>query len=454
MSGRILVVDDDADMVELLVETLETAGHTVASATGAAGALAVLDAGPMDVVLTDLHMRGMSGLELSAEVQARFPELPVIVLTGFGTMSAAVEAMRAGVYDFLAKPVELEQLELSVARALRHRRLTREVQQLRKTQRASHPGGIVGESAAMSGLYALLPRAAQADVPVLINGETGTGKELVARALHEGSRHPDAPFVAINCSALPEHLLESELFGHVRGAFTDARTERRGLFVEAGSGMLLLDEVAELPLALQPKLLRVLQEGRVRPVGSDREVPVSCRVVAATHRDLQAEVRAGRFRSDLYYRLAVLRLVIPPLRERAGDVLLLAQHFLDKAEARTGRRILGITTSVARALVAWHWPGNVRELENCIEAAVALTVHDRLVLADLPPELRAGVGPADVGVSPGFGLVALDEMERQHIAAVLDAVEGNKKEAAAILGIDRRTLYRKLERFGEGDEGR
>lgn len=259
--------------------------------------------------------------------------------------------------------------------------------------------------------------------------------------------------IAINCSALPEHLLESELFGHVRGAFTDARTERRGLFVEAGSGTLLLDEVAELPLALQPKLLRVLQEGRVRPVGSDREVPVSCRVVAATHRDLQAEVRAGRFRSDLYYRLAVLRLMIPPLRERAGDVLLLAQHFLDKAEARTGRRILGITTSVARALVAWHWPGNVRELENCIEAAVALTVHDRLVLADLPPELRAGVAPADVGVSPGFGLVALDEVERQHIAAVLDAVEGNKKEAAAILGIDRRTLYRKLERFGEGEDG-
>ncbi len=448
MTGQILVVDDDKQMLDLLRESLECAGHTVLVAESGEVALGQLAAHAIDVVLTDLRMRGMSGLELSAEIQAREPDVPVIVLTGFGSMESAIAAMRAGVYDFLAKPVGLEQLELSVDRAVRHRRLTQEVQRLRQATHAGNPGGIIGESPSMKALYDLLPRAARADVPVLITGETGTGKELVARALHNGSGHSKGPFVAVNCAALPPQLLESELFGHVRGSFTDARSDRRGLFVQAGTGTILLDEVGELPLHLQPKLLRALQEQRIRPVGADKEVQIQCRILAATHRDLRMEVESGRFRSDLYYRLAVLRVGLPPLRDRGSDVLLLAQAFIEKAANRTGRRVLGMSTPVARALVGWSWPGNVRELENCIEAAVAMTEHDRLILADLPPELReVTLGDATTELSPG--LLPLAEIERSHIHRVLDAVDGNKKDAARILGIDRRTLYRKMERWGE-----
>ncbi|MCB9764490.1 MAG: sigma-54-dependent Fis family transcriptional regulator [Alphaproteobacteria bacterium] len=455
MNGHILLVDDDAAMVRLLVETMQAAGHRATGASSGDEALEVLAETPVDVVVTDLRMKGMTGLQLSAEIQARYPELPVIVLTAFGSISAAVEAIRTGVYDFLSKPVEIEPLELSVTRALQHRRLHEEVRRLRRSLRGQPRTDIVGNSPAMRAIFDLLPRAARADVPVLIAGETGTGKELVARALHEGSPRAPHPFVAVNCATLPEPLLESELFGHVRGAFTDARTDRRGLFVECGEGTLLLDEIGDLPLALQPKLLRALQESRVRPVGSDREVPVRCRVLAATNRDLRAEVQAGRFRSDLFYRLAVVRITLPPLRDRAGDVLTLAQHFLEKAAARSGRRVLGLTTAAARALVSYDWPGNVRELENCIAGAVALTEHDRLVLADLPREVREGVIEEQSPDGLAYGLVSMAEVERRHILGVLAAVEGNKAEAARILDIDRRTLYRKLERYGEldGDEG-
>jgi DNA-binding NtrC family response regulator len=450
MNGRILVVDDDRAMLDLLRETLEAAGHAVTTVSSGEAAMASLAQAQPDVVLTDLRMRGMSGLDLSAQVQAAAPDVPVVVLTGFGTMSAAIDAIRAGVYDFLAKPVELEQVELSIARALQHRRLTQEVKRLRQSAASQAKGDLIGTSPAMARVYEVLPRAARSDVPVLISGETGTGKELIARALHRGSPRAEAPFVAINCAALPEALLESELFGHVKGAFTDARQARKGLFVEAGNGTLLLDEVGELPLALQPKLLRVLQEGRVRPVGADKEVPIHCRVLAATHRDLRTEAQANRFRGDLYYRLAVVRLSLPPLRERAGDVLLLAQHFLERAARRSGRTVRGLTTPVARALTAWHWPGNVRELENCIEGAVALTEHDRIVLADLPREVREGAG--DTGEDPGRGpLLPLAAVERRHILRVLDACDGNKQDAARLLGIDRRTLYRKLERW-DADE--
>ncbi|MCB9743936.1 MAG: sigma-54-dependent Fis family transcriptional regulator [Alphaproteobacteria bacterium] len=456
MRGTVLFVDDDEAMVSLLVDSMLAAGYDAHGASSGQEALSRLAKLRADAVVTDLRMKGMSGLELCAALRDHYPDLPVILLTAFGDIATAVEAIRTGVYDFLSKPVEMEQLELRVGRAVEHRRLHDEVRHLRRSLQEQPRADIVGNSPAMRQVFDLLPRAARSDVPVLISGETGTGKGLVARALHEGSPRASQPFVAVNCAALPEPLLESELFGHVRGAFTDARHDRRGLFVDAGGGTLLLDEMGELPLALQPKLLRVLQEGKVRPVGSDKEVAVRCRVLAASNRDLRQEVQSGRFRGDLYYRLAVVRITLPPLRDRAGDVLTLAQHFLERAARRSGRRILGITTPVARALVGHSWPGNVRELENCIEGAVALTEHDRLVLADLPEEVRGqgeALGEPELGEA-GPEPMTLAEVERRHIERVLDFVAGNKAEAARILDIDRRTLYRKLERFEEeGGEG-
>jgi len=326
---------------------------------------------------------------------------------------------------------------------------------LRRQARISRDSnGIVGDSLAMRRVLELVPRAARSDVSVLVTGETGTGKELVARALHAASPVRSGPFVPVNCAAIPEALIESELFGHTRGAFTDAKTTRKGLFVEANGGTLFLDEVGELPLTLQPKLLRALQEQRVRPVGADSEVEVSCRVVSATNRELRAAADAGRFRADLFYRLAVIRVELPPLRTRARDVLLLAQRFIDRATNRTGRGVLGMTTPVARTLLAYAWPGNVRELENCIERAVALTEHDRLVLADLPDEVRRTPRVVDeIDDDDPARLPTIAELEQRHIGRVLDAVDGNKSIAARILGVDRRTLYRKLERYdADADE--
>ncbi len=447
MSTSIFVVDDDAAMGALLEEGLAERGYAVRAFGGGEAVLRALDEDEPDVLITDLRMAGMDGLALTREVVRRRPDLPVVLLTAFGDLDAAVGAIRAGAWDFLSKPVDFDTLAIAVDRAARHHALRREVRRLRRHRREDDAlPGVIGDSPPMRRAAELVRRAARTDAPVLLVGETGTGKELFARALHALSDRADQPFVPVNCAAIPEHLVESELFGHVRGAFTDARTARRGLFVEAGRGTIFLDEIGELPLAVQPKLLRVLQEGRVRPVGADREVPVACRVVAATNRDLGQAVAEGSFRSDLFYRVAVIRLALPPLRQRAGDILLLARHFVERAAARTGRPVQGFTTPVAQALLAWPWPGNVRELENCMERAVALTAHDRIVLDDLPEEMRA---PARVpeAAPAEEPLLPLAEVERRHIERVLAAVGDNKVMAARVLGLDRRTLYRKLERY-------
>ena len=448
MKGRILVVDDERSMCELLEATLGQRGYEIVSCLSGRQALDVLGHEAIDTILTDLNMKGMSGIELCLEIGQTRPDLPVVVLTAFGSMETAVEAIRAGAYDFVTKPVETEVLELVIERALTHRRLSAEVHRLREAALDSRSfAGLIGESAPMRRVFDLLPRIGRADVPILIVGETGTGKELVARALHDRSSRADGPFVALNCAAMPEALLESELFGHVRGAFTDAKRSKSGLFVDAAGGTLFLDEVGELALPLQPKLLRALQERRVRPVGGTAEVEVNCRILAATNRDLKDEITEGRFREDLFYRLNVIQLDLPPLRVRAGDILLLAQHFLERAARRSGRAVAGLSTPVARALLAHSWPGNVRELENCVERAVALTEHDRLILADLPEPIRRLRGLP--GEDSSVRLLPLELVERQHILGVLDAVDGNKSSAAQILGVDRKTLYRKLERYVE-----
>jgi len=450
----VLLVDDDLELRELLREQLDATGdYAVVGAGNANEALGALAAQPIDVVVTDLRMPGTSGTQLCREIVRLFPNVPVLLMTAFGSLDAAIEAIRAGAYDFLTKPFEPERLELSLHRALADRSLRDEVRELRR-RTGKRPGhaGMVGTSAPMERLYDLIDRVGHSQASVLILGESGTGKELVARALHERSNRAAEPFIAFNCAAMPEALLESELFGHEKGAFTDARTARRGLLREAEGGTVFLDEIGDLSPTLQPKLLRVLQEKRLRPVGGDREVEVDVRVLAATHHDLRTEVEAGRFRADLYYRLGVITIDVPPLRDRGDDVLLLAEVFLDEIAVRERSDPPEITDDVARRLLSYSWPGNVRELHNCMERCVALAGEGGVILPEyLPAELLEGPDESGLAESaegePRF--LSLDEVERRHILRVVDAVDGNKSKAARILGIDRKTLHARLARYGE-----
>lgn len=450
MKPQILVVDDDRGMCELLEFGLAKRGFDIRSTTEPRKVLDLLQQGALEAVVTDLNMPGKNGIELTRQVVGNRPDLPVIVITAFGNMESAVEAMRAGAYDFVTKPLEVDALALVLQRAIQHRALREEVKLLRRAVAAAKgPDQLIGESQEMRQVFDLLARIAEADVSILVLGESGTGKELVARSLHANSPRKDQPFVAVNCSSLPEALLESELFGHTRGAFTDARSPRRGLFQQAHGGTLFLDEIGDLPLSLQPRLLRALQERKVRPVGSDSEVDVDVRVLAATNQDLDRAVAEKLFRGDLFYRLNVVQMRLPPLRARGNDVLLLAQHFLDQAAARQNKRVERLSAKAAERLLAYSWPGNVRELQNCIERAVALTAYDQIGIDDLPERVRDH-RPSQILLASDHPseLVTMEEIERRYILRVLDVVGGNKSLAAQILGFDRRTLYRKLERYG------
>ena len=450
MKPQILVVDDDRGMCELLELGLARRGFQVRWTTEPRKVLELLQQDFYEAVVTDLNMPGQDGIELTRQLVGNRSDLPVIVITAFGSMESAVEAMRAGAYDFVTKPLEVDSLALVLQRAVQHRALREEVKLLRRAVAASHGvDNMIGESSEMRRVFNLLSRVAEADVSVLVLGESGTGKELVARAVHTRSQRKDGPFIAVNCSALPEALLESELFGHTRGAFTDARSPRRGLFQQAHGGTLFLDEIGDLPLSLQPRLLRALQERKVRPVGSDTEIDIDVRVLAATNQDLESAVSEKLFRGDLYYRLNVVQVRLPPLRARGNDVLLLAQHFLRQTAARLDKHVERMSPSVAERLLAYSWPGNVRELQNCIERAVALTAYDQLGVDDLPEKIR-DYRPSQVLLASDHPseLVTMDEIERRYILRVLDVVSGNKSLAAQILGFDRRTLYRKLERYG------
>jgi two-component system response regulator AtoC len=452
MSYRVLVVDDDSSLCETLELALGRRGYRTASRTVAADALAALAAEEFDVVVTDLNMRGTGGIELCERIVANRPDIPVIVLTGFGSLETAVGAIRAGAYDFISKPVELDVLAIAINRAAKHRELREEVRRLRQeVVRTGPPDEFVGQSTAMRVVYEMVERVADSDTTVFVTGESGTGKELVARALHRRSRRRERPFVAINCAAMPEGLLESELFGHTKGAFTDAKNDQPGLFQQADGGTLFLDEIGDMPLALQPKLLRVLQDRSVRPVGARTWAPIDVRLITATNRDLESAIEEGGFREDLYYRINVVHVDLPPLRSRAGDVLPLAQHFLRQFAARADKNMGGISPAAAERLVAYSWPGNVRELQNCIERSVALARYDHIATDDLPEKIRvyrsshvivAGDDPAE--------LVRMEELERRYIARVMEAVGGNKTAAARILGLDRKRLYRMLDRLGIG----
>ncbi len=450
MKSRILVVDDDPAMCQLLEARLSKRGYKVTSTPGAEEAELVLGNEDFDVVVTDLNMPVHSGLWLCERIVANRPEVPVIVLTAFGSMQTAVSAIRAGAYDFVTKPIEIDVLCIAMDRAANHRRLSAEVKRLERAVQADRGKrcSILGDSAPIRMVHDLIDRVAGVDSSVLVTGESGTGKELVARAVHDRSERRAAPFVAVNCAALPEALLESELFGHAKGAFTDAKAARTGLLLQAQGGTIFLDEIGEMPLPIQPKLLRVLQDRRVRPVGSDREVPFDARLVTATNRDLETLVEQGRFREDLLFRINVIRIELPPLRSRGGDILLLARHFLAQFAERMHKPVVGISEAAAERLLSYAWPGNVRELQNCVERAVALTRFEMLLVEDLPDKLRTYRSePVVIAGDDPSEILPMDEVEKRYIAKALAAFGGNKALAARALGFDRKTLYRKIERY-------
>ncbi len=444
VKGRLLIVDDDDETAELLAEALGVHGHECVPCTSSAQALARLRHDDIDLVITDVQMEGMSGIDLCKEIRSAHPNLSTIVVTGHGSIEIAIEAIRAGAYDFVLKPISVDALQIAVTRALDYKALQNEVRRLRRRVDATIDG-IVGDSPAIRELTSLITQVAENDATVLITGESGTGKELVARAIHAQSSRKNEPFVAVNCAAMPASLLESELFGHVRGAFTDAKKSRPGLILQAGGGTLFLDEIGEMPAEMQAKLLRVLQERTVRPVGGDTEVPFEARLVTATNRDLDHEVAEKRFREDLFYRINVVHLAVPPLRNRQADILALAQHFLRKIAERTGKNVEGLMPEAAQRLIDYDWPGNVRELENCMERAVALTRTSEIAADSLPEKIknhqscRMVVDAADPSE-----LITLAEMEMRYVRRVLAACVGNKTQAARILDIDRRSLYRRL----------
>jgi two-component system, NtrC family, response regulator AtoC len=444
---QILAVDDDSVACDLLREVLEQEGYAVNTATTGQAALQLVREVPFDLALIDIRMPDISGIEVLKALKRANPQMPVLMLTAYSSMDTTIEAIREGAYDYLSKPCKMEELTITVKRALEQYQLLRENQYFRQELREKYKfENIVGTTPAMLAVYKTVARLVDSKATVLIEGESGTGKELIARAIHFNGSRAERPFVAVECASLAESLLESELFGHVRGAFTGAVETKRGLFEIADGGTIFLDEIAEISLGLQAKLLRVLQEHEIRRVGGTQPIQLDVRVIAATNKNVEALVKAGRFREDLFYRLNVVMLHLPPLRQRQEDIPLLANHFLRKYSEVNHKLISHITPEAMASLCAYHWPGNVRELDHTIERAVTLTMNNALLPADLPPRLQQQTDVLHLGTA--HPLLTLEELEKQHIQTVLHATEGNKKRAAQILGINRRSLYRMAKRYG------
>lgn len=444
--GAVLIVDDDEDLRETVSDLLKDRGHQVTTAANGTEALARLKEADYTAVLTDLRMKGVEGLELLSWIKRLYPDIGVVLMTAFGSVETAVEAMKHGASDYLTKPVKKDELLRVIERVIREAFLRREVGRLRKEVHKEYSfHQILGKSKPMQALFDLIKRVADSPTNILITGESGTGKELVAKAIHYNSDRKGSSFVPVNCAAIPEQLLESELFGHVRGAFTDAKMDKRGLFEEAQKGTLFLDEISELPLILQAKLLRAIQEKEIRRVGATKSVAVDVRVIVATNLNLAEEVKAKRFRDDLYYRLNVIELKLPPLRERREDIPLLVEAFLHKCGQARGKSVKAVGESALAMLIDYDWPGNVRELENVIERAVTLSRGDKILPDDLPAPIQGSRGDRRILDDAAEKTLPLHEVEKEYIRKILEKTGGNKYRAAHLLGIDRKTLYRKLD---------
>jgi two-component system response regulator HydG len=451
--NRVLIVDDDPGHLATLKTIIRSWGYKVETAEDGDEAIQQVTAGPLDLVLMDVRMARMSGIEALAQIKAYNPSIPVIIMTAYSSVESAVDALKAGAYDYLIKPLDFEVLKLTLERASEHAGLKAENELLKRQLHADpETPTIIGKSDAMKALLEMLAMAAPSEATVLITGESGTGKELVARSLHVNSPRKDHPLVVVNCAAITETLLESELFGHEKGAFTGADKRREGRFMQADRGTIFLDEVAETSPTMQAKLLRVLQQKEIQRIGSEEVLQVDVRIVAATNRDLEAEVTQGRFREDLFYRLNVMPLNVPPLRERHDDIPLLADHFLKRYAEKNRKSVKGFTPLAMDMLLKYDWPGNVRELENAIERAVILLTGEHITEKQLPLNIIRNYPDIDVSnpavPSPPDGTRSLEEIEKEAILATLKATDGNKSESARRLGITRKTLHNKLKSYG------
>ncbi len=444
--GSVLVVDDDQEMCELLIDLLSEEGYQCESVQNGEAALNVLEKKEVDLLISDLRMQGLSGLDLLQRAKSIRPQQAMIIVTAFGTVETAIEAIKRGAVDYIIKPFKSEHLLLVAQKAFERISLQQEVVRLRQAVSATYKfSNIIGKSKVMQDIFRLIQRVTESTVNIAITGESGTGKEQVAKAIHYNSPRKDRPFIAVDCASIPEMLLESELFGHVRGAFTDAKFEKKGLFEIAHGGTLFLDEIGEMPLSLQPKLLRVIQEKKVRPVGATRLFPVDIRIISATNRDLLESVKTKAFRDDLYYRLNVLQIDLPPLRNRREDIPLLAGHFLRKYAAEQHKNVSDFSEAAMKLLLNYAWPGNVRELENAIERVVTLAEGARITVADFPPVMTKQHGDQFILDEALDKMSPLAVLEKEYIRQVLQRLNGNKSKAAEVLQIDRKTLYKKIQ---------
>jgi len=451
---KILIVDDDSGHLATLKTITRSWGYSVQTADDGVGAVELVKSEQVDLVLMDVRMAKMSGIEALEKITAYNPSIPVIIMTAYSSVESAVEALKTGAYDYLIKPLDFEVLKLTLERAHDHAGLKTENKRLKEQLLVDfNTTSIIGQSQAMKALMDMLAMAAPSEATVLITGESGTGKELIARSLHLNSSRKDHALVTVNCAALAETLLESELFGHEKGAFTGADKRRDGHFMQANKGTIFLDEIGEMSAMMQAKLLRVLQEREIQRVGSDQVIQVDVRIVAATNRDLEAEVASGRFREDLFYRLNVMQLKVPALRERRDDIPLLAHHFLEKFAKRNRKTAKGFTPLAMDLLIKYEWPGNVRELENLVERAVILLTGEHITENQLPMNIVGNLADSQEETPrPSYsdGTRSLEDIEKEAILTTLEATNGNKSETARRLGITRKTLHNKLKAYGEG----
>src|SRR4030066_809859 len=442
---KVLVVDDDLEMCGMLSDVLKEEGFFVTTTGDSLEASKILKREEFDVLVTDLKMKGLKGLDLLEGVNKVAPMTPVIIITAFGTIESAIKAMKMGAYDYITKPFQMDEIVLTVKKALENRLLKKEVIRLRKEVESRYDfHQLIGKSPLMQKIYDLIERISDSSSNVLITGESGTGKELVAKAIHYNGVRKEGPFVAINCAAIPETLLESELFGYKKGAFTDAKSDKKGLIFEANEGTLFLDEISEMPLPLQPTLLRVIEEREVRPLGDTNSYPIDVRIISTSNRDIGSSIQRGRFREDLYYRLKVIAIKMPPLRGEREDIPVLVQHYIHKFSKELKKGVSGVSEEALKIFLNYSWPGNVRELENVIQRAVTLSQHEVILPDDLPASIiqKPDEKLFEKAMEEKF---TLDQLEKEYVKRVLIETGGNKSKAAERLGLDRKTLYRKLE---------